>query len=154
MLFLLFQLGNDHYALDAGQIVAVLPLVDIKKIPQAPLGTAGIFNYRGTPVPVIDLNELTIGQPAQLRLSTRLILVNYPDENDVPRLLGLIAEKATETLRSEAANFTPAGVSDDKTPYLGPVITDPRGLIQWIKVKQLLPATVRDRLFREALPNR
>ena len=31
MLFLLFQLGEDRYALDAGQVVEVLPLVGITR---------------------------------------------------------------------------------------------------------------------------
>ena len=36
MLFLLFELGKDRYALDVRQIAAVLPLVGIKQIPKAP----------------------------------------------------------------------------------------------------------------------
>jgi len=35
MLFLLFQLAKDRYALDAGQVAEVLPWVGIKQIPQA-----------------------------------------------------------------------------------------------------------------------
>ena len=65
MLFLVFQLGPDRYALDAKRVAEVLPLVDIKSIPHAPNGIAGVFNYRGTPVPVIDLAQLTLGQPAR-----------------------------------------------------------------------------------------
>ena len=55
MLFLTFQLGVDRYALDAKRVAEVLPLVDIKQIPHAPAGVAGVFNYRGTPVPVIGI---------------------------------------------------------------------------------------------------
>ena len=36
MLFILFQLGQDCYALDAAQVAEVLPLVLVKKIPRAP----------------------------------------------------------------------------------------------------------------------
>ena len=39
MLFLLFQLGNDRYALDASRVVEVLPLVELKHLPLAPRGT-------------------------------------------------------------------------------------------------------------------
>ena len=76
MLFLLFQLGRERYALEAGQVAAVLPLLSIKEIPQAPPAVAGLCNYRGRPVPVIDLSELTLGRPAQSRLSTRIVLVH------------------------------------------------------------------------------
>ena len=40
MLFLLFELGTDRYALDALQIAEVLPLVAIKRIPRAPAESA------------------------------------------------------------------------------------------------------------------
>ena len=98
MLFLLFQLGQDRYALDAGQVTEVLPLVEIKQVPQAPPGVAGVFDFRGAPVPVIDLSQLALGRPAQRRLSTRLIVVHHRDEGGEQRLLGLIAEMATETV--------------------------------------------------------
>jgi CheW-like domain len=36
MLFLVFQLGTDRYAIEAAQVVEVLPLVNAKHIPRAP----------------------------------------------------------------------------------------------------------------------
>ena len=47
-------------------IAEVLPLVDITAIPQAPAGVAGLFNYRGTPVPV-DRSEPADAGPAGAR---------------------------------------------------------------------------------------
>jgi chemotaxis-related protein WspB len=148
MLFLLLELGQDRYALDARQVAEVLPLVDITRLPQAPPSVAGILNYRGAPVPVIDVSQLTLGRPAERRLSTRIVLVHYPDADGHTRLLGLIAERATNTVRREAADFVASGVSNDKAPYLGPVATDARGLMQWLDAGTLLPASVRDMLFR------
>jgi chemotaxis-related protein WspB len=147
MLFLLFQLGQDRYALDTSRVAEVLPLVDITPLSQAPPGVAGLFNYRGVPVPVIDLSQLTMGRPAQSRLNTRIGLVHYPDRSGGTRLLGLIAEKVTETVRRDKSDFVASGVTNDRVPYLGPVATDARGLMQWIDVDRLLPASVRDVLF-------
>jgi chemotaxis-related protein WspB len=151
MLFLLFELGNDRYALDVRQIAEVLPLVGVKQIPKAPQAMIGLFNYRGAPVPVIDLSQLTLGRPAARRLSTRIVLVNYPDHTGHTHLLGLIAEKATLTVRHEAADFVASGVTNDGAPYLGPVATDARGLLQWIDVRTLLPPSFRDLLFKEPI---
>ena len=36
MLFLIFELGKDRYALDVRQIAEVMPLVGVKQIPKAP----------------------------------------------------------------------------------------------------------------------
>jgi len=44
-LFLQFQIGADCYVLEAAQVVQILPLVEVKRIPGAPAGIAGAFNY-------------------------------------------------------------------------------------------------------------
>jgi chemotaxis-related protein WspB len=151
MLFLQFQLGKDRYALDSSQVVEVLPLLGIKQIPQALVGVVGAFNYRGRPVPVIDLSELALGRPARRHMSTRIIIVLYPGGNGTLHPLGLIAEKATETVHRDPADFADSGVASDDAPYLGPVATDPNGLVQRIEVARLLPAAVRDVLFKQPL---
>lgn len=151
MLFILFELGTDRYALDAGQVAEVLPLTRIKQVPQAPAGVAGVLNYRGAPVPVIDLSEMMLGRPAQRRLSTRIILARYPEAGGDTRLLGLIAEKATESMRREAADFVASGVTNEEAAYLGPVASDGHGLVQWIEVKNLLSAPVREVLFGQVV---
>jgi len=149
MLFLVFELARDRYVLDVSQVAEVLPLVAIKQIPQAPPAVAGILNYRGMPVPVIDVSQLTLGRPAARRLSTRIVLVHYPDSEGHTRLLGLIAERATQTVRREETDFVASGVTSDGASYLGPVAPDARGLLQWLEPRTLLPASVRDLLFRQ-----
>ena len=148
MLFLVFDLGQDRYALDALQVAEILPLVDITRIPQAPPAVAGVFNYHGAPVPVVDLSQMALGRPAARRLSTRIVLVHYPDATGQRRLLGLIAERVTQTVRHEKADFVASGVSSEGASYLGPVATDERGVLQRVDVQTLLPAPVRDVLFK------
>ena len=149
MLFLLFQLGNDRYALEVTRVVEVVPLLALKQLPQAPRGVAGIFNYRGRPVPAIDLSELSLGRPASERLSTRIIIIKYADPSGADHLLGLIAEHATEMVRKEINDFTQPGVHVEGAPYLGPVLLDPKGVIQWIHERHLLSDEVRQLLFAE-----
>ena len=151
MLFLLFQLGSDRYALPASRVGEILPLVDLKPLPGAPKGVAGLFNYRGRPVPAVDLSELTLGRPAGANFSTRIIVINYPDENGRPHPLGLIAERATEIMRRDPAEFVEPGLKLGAAAYLGPVLLDGRGVIQWINEERLLPERARDLLFCETL---
>jgi chemotaxis-related protein WspB len=149
MLFLLFQLGKERYALEATRVVEVVPLLALKQLPQAPKGVAGIFNYRGRPVPAVDLRALTLGQPASEHFSTRIIIVNYPDDGGTNHLLGLIAEHATEVVRKDSKDFVDAGVKLGAAPYLGPILADGNGTIQWIYEHRLLPEPVRQLLFSE-----
>ncbi|MGV8891273.1 MAG: chemotaxis protein CheW [Pseudomonas sp.] len=147
-LFLVFRIGNERFALQAIEVAEVLPRLPLKSIPRAPDWVAGVFAYRGAVVPVIDLSALTFGQPAQARTSTRLVLVNYcPDEIAEAQLLGLILEQATDTLRCNPADFQPYGLDNRQAPYLGPVREDAQGLLQWVRVADLLDEQVRALLF-------
>jgi chemotaxis-related protein WspB len=151
MLFLLFQLGKDHYALQASRVLEVLPLVELRRIPGAPKGVAGMFNYRGQPVPAVDMSELTLGQPAGPRLSTRIVVINYPDDQGRLHPLGLIAEHATEIMKRDSREFLEPGHKLGGAPFLGPVLMDKRGAIQWVHEQHLLPEHARDLLFCETL---
>jgi chemotaxis-related protein WspB len=150
VLFLLFQLGHDRYALEATRVVEVLPLVELKGLPQAPPGVAGVFNYRGQPVPALDLCALTLRRPAQERLSTRILVVRCESGSGPKQLLGLIAERATEMMRCNPEEFVSAGLQFAGAPYLGPVLPDARGMIQWLRAERLLPESLREMLFAQA----
>ncbi|UZF92160.1 chemotaxis protein CheW [Bosea sp. NBC_00550] len=149
MLFLMFQLGQDRYVLDAAQVEMVLPLLSAKQLPAAPAGVIGAISYHGTPVPLIDLSLLALGRPAAPVLSTRILLLRYPTGPGEHKLLGLVAERAIETTKRDPADFVASGVEAGTPPYLGPVAADETGLIQWIKPEALLPPEIRDILFRQ-----
>ena len=145
MLFLLFHLDRNRYLLDVREVIEVLPLIDMMQIPQAPPEVAGIFNFRGTLVPTIDLAQVMLHRPARPRLHTRIILVQYPNDGGATQLLGLIAEKVTNTVRRESTDFSTSGVT---VPYLGAVASDDEGWAQRIRVRELLPGPLRQLLFQ------
>lgn len=149
MLLLMFHLDKDRYVLDVGQIEEVLPYVAAKAIPRTPDGVVGAISYHGRPVPLIDLCVLALGRPSAEVMSTRIILVRYPAEGGREPLLGLVAERATEIIARDASDFGPSGVDAGTPPYLGPVATDDHGILQLVRVEALLPAGIRDALFRQ-----
>jgi chemotaxis-related protein WspB len=151
MLFLIFQLGTDRYAIEATQVIEVLPLVNLKHIPRAPMGVAGIFDYHGTPVPLIDLAELAGGTPSRKWMSTRIILVNQQDKSGKVYPVGFLAERATETLRRSEEDFADSGIAAVDAPYLGPVLTDAAGIVQRIKLQEVLADNLGNHLFGQRI---
>lgn len=150
MHFLVFHLGKDRYGLATGRIERVLPLLECKEIPGAPPYVAGLANYHGKAVPVLDLAMLACGMAAPERLDTRIVLVRYAagttgtGEAD---LLGLIAERVTGIERIDESAFCEPGIATDAdAPYLGKVATA-SGMLQLVEVEHLLPDTVRALLF-------
>jgi chemotaxis-related protein WspB len=160
MLFLLFELDGDRYALEAAGIAEVLALAPTKSIPGAPAWVAGMFERHGEPVPVIDVSQLALGRPARPLRSTRLVLVHYSgqaaqpgaqdERGEAPRLLGLIVERATQTRRIERAQFLHSGIATPHARWLGPVANDAIGLVQWVEVQEMLSDEVKALLFPQA----
>jgi chemotaxis-related protein WspB len=150
MLFLLFQLGDDRYALEARRVVEVVPMLSLKRIPHTPKGVAGMFVYHGRAIPALDLCELTFGRPARERLSTRIIVIDYspvPSGTGPNQLLGLIAERATEMMRRDPRDFVDAGTRPSAAPFLGPVLIDDRGVIQLLHAQNILAENLRELVF-------
>jgi len=147
MLFVLFHLGKERYALEAALVVEVVPLLALKRFPQSPRGVAGMFIYRGRPVPALDLCELTVGRPAQEHFSTRIILINHDRSPGQGQLVGLIAERVTETLRCDEKEFVDPGVQLAAAPFLGPVLMDGKGVVQIISPEKLLQGDLRELVF-------
>lgn len=159
-LYLLFRIGGDRYALDAGDVVEVLGMRVLKQVPGAPAWVAGMLDRRGVPVPVIDMSQLAGKSAAAAVTSTRLALVRYGvdaadggnggnsgNSGNGGRLLGLILEQATETVHYDPAAFKPYGLDNPGARYLGPVLSDAHGMVQAVKVADLLPASVRALLY-------
>lgn len=152
MLFILFTLDSERYVIDATQVERLMPLTPQsppKTIPGAPSWVAGVLDHEGAPLPVIDLPALALGRPAAQLMSTRVVLVRYPHAGTV-RLLALLLEGATRTIRLAAEAFHDAGIDMPHARYLGPVASETGGLVQWIRVEHLLPDDVKALLFPEA----
>jgi chemotaxis-related protein WspB len=150
-LFLVFRIGQERFALDVLEIAEILPRLQLKPIARTPAWVAGIFAHRGQMVPVIDLASLAFNVPAVARTSTRLVLVHYRPAEQPKRLLGLILEQANDTLRCAESEFLGYGLSNRQAPYLGPVREDAQGLLQWLRVDDLLDANVREVLYADGV---
>ena len=150
MVFLQFHLGPDRYLIDAKRVVAVIPRVAIKALPHTPPGLIGALSYRGTVVPVVDLCQLALERPASQQLSTRIMLVHYANRLGHDRTLGLVAEQVNETLCRDAGDFVGSGVDHGSAPYLGPVADDAAGMLQQVRVDELLTPALRDVLFPDS----
>ncbi len=165
MLLLTFQAAGQLYAVDAVRIVEVVPRVNLRPLPHSQAFLAGVFEYRGDVVVVVDLGVLLGAGPAPDRLSTRIILVDRAapaprrpaDDHDadpssepspsVPEpsrrsLLGLIAEQVDELAAVDPEALLPAPVRISSAPYLGRLAETPRGMAQLIAVEKVLEDSI------------
>lgn len=131
MLLLLFYLNNELYAIDSSEVLEVIPKVILKKLHHAPDYVAGLLNYRGKILPVIDLALLIEGSPCRVCLSTRIIIVQYLGSSEAKGYLGLMAEQIIDTLSKPS--------SDKQGSNLPEIIIHQQQIIQLLQVESLLP---------------
>jgi chemotaxis-related protein WspB len=148
MLLLTFTAAGEPYGLNVAGVVELVPRVGLRVVPHAPAELAGLLEYRGGVVPVIDLGVLLGSSPCADRLSTRIILVKsppggqnrgegLPDPDRAPRLLGLIAEQVIDLVEVEPDRIAPAPVHLARAPYLGAIARTDRGFVPLIEVARL-----------------
>jgi chemotaxis-related protein WspB len=166
MLLLTFTAGANHrYAVVVARVVEVVPRVELRPVPHAPVFLAGLLGYRGKVVPVIDVSVLLGAPPCPERLSTRIILVNAasgdhnqrkPDRhgsaedsgstpsNPAPDrdILGLIAEHVSDLITVRPEQVSPPAVQLPEAPYLGAIVQTVEGIVQLIEVEKLRDATL------------
>jgi chemotaxis-related protein WspB len=152
-LFLLLRLGADRYAIDAGCVVEVLPIVRLKNIPCAPMGVAGIMSFRGSAIPVVDLGIIALGTATPARMMTRIVVVRYEPaaRGEDAGLLGLIVPEVMETAHLDTSRFEAVGIRNERARYLGPVLTTSDGVLQQLLVPALLNDELRGALFQTML---
>jgi chemotaxis signal transduction protein len=125
MLMLLFQIGDERWAIAASEVKAVVPLVDLQ--PHSQPMIAGLLNYHGEILPAVDVSALIARKAAPQMLSTRAVIV----ENG--QRMALVVERAGETAwLSETVNL-PA-----QNAYSCAVMKNPKGeIVQRLEIAPL-----------------
>ena len=151
MMMLLFKVDDARYSLNVADVVELVPYVSLQNLPKAPNYIAGLMNYRGNIVPVVDLSILICERPVKRLMSSRIILIKPVAEET--RYIGLLAENVTEALKIDEATFTDTGVSADAGAFVDKVAMDEAGMIQVVNVSKLLPDDVKIMLHEKIASN-
>jgi chemotaxis-related protein WspB len=142
MTLLLFEAAGSRYGLDIRQVVEVIPPVPVRPVAHAPDWLSGLLLHRGSLTPVVDATRLLSGAPASSRFSSRIVVATYADGESVTRRVGLMVERATDTITTDAAPQT-TGVTIPDARFLGPMVRAGESLVQMVRVEEVLPASVR-----------
>ena len=136
-LMLLLCLGEDRYVIGADYIVEIFPRINLKIIPHSKKYLAGLLNYGGVPLPVIDLSQIVIGKESNNAMHTRIILLQYTAPEKGRQSLGLIAEQIVQTEEIDPNTFIESGLQLGELPFLEGVLTKGNRSTQFISVPKL-----------------
>ncbi|MCW9047543.1 MAG: chemotaxis protein CheW [Gammaproteobacteria bacterium] len=148
MLILGLNVGKEQYGVEATRVIEIVPLIELKKVPLAEQSIKGIFNYRGTPTPVIDLCHLFESRFCNNNLSTRIIIIEYKALSGISRPIGLIAEKVTDVMNCQVEEISNSGIQVQQKDFLGLVYKHNDDIIQLIDTYNLLPESISNQLSK------
>jgi purine-binding chemotaxis protein CheW len=97
--YLIFDLGNSQYGIDAQLVKEVFSLPEIEPMPEAPSDIIGILNLRGEVVPVMHL-ALRLGHPTvTCRVSDQIVVLDWQGLQ-----IGMVVDRVQElqTIDSKA----------------------------------------------------
>lgn len=135
MLALICSVGKDRYAFDGDGIIEVVPAVDLKALSNVPSFVAGLMNFQGKPLVVVDFSQLIDKRPCENVLHTRIILLRSPlKEGDI---LGLKAEKITEIVDRPKEDFSLPGDFFSDFPFLEGISQNQSESVRLVSIEKL-----------------
>ena len=112
-------------------------MVSVSRMVGLPDAVAGVMQYRGVSIPVVDLSQLTAGFPAPARMNTRVVLVTARTADGQTQIYGLIAERATRMISLTQEQFTVVSEDGYDLPFLGKVAWESGIAMRQIEVDRI-----------------
>lgn len=110
-------LAKEEYALDIGLVQEIIRMVDITRVPHAPLSVEGVINLRGRVIPIIDLRRRFDLTPRQNTERTRIVIIKLSET-----FAGFVVDGVSEVLRlSETAIEPPPSLEQKNATYFSGV---------------------------------
>lgn len=132
--FVTFALNEQVYCLDILSVREIRMLESVTPVPGAPEAIRGVFNLRGSIVPVCDL-RLRFGQAATPIAPNHPAVIVAIEE----RLIGLLVDEVLDivTVPSDSVCPPPDAKSGQRNPFFSGLITEPDGLLIVVDVERL-----------------
>lgn len=92
--YVVFKIHTEEYGIEIGNVLEIVQMQEITKIPQSVDLIEGIINLRGQIIPIVDLKKRFYNLRTDVKDSSRIIVVNAGDQ-----VVGIIADEVSEVLR-------------------------------------------------------
>ena len=130
---------GDRYLIPTADVIEIIPNIYPRAVPHAPDYLLGMIDYRGVPLPLIDVCRLLYGAPCKVVLSSRIVIVKIITPEGMELSIGWLLPGVTETIRVTSESFETAPIHLQECDYLGDVVTDETGILQRLDLQKILP---------------
>lgn len=92
----IFKLNDEEFCVDIMDVLEIIRMQTITKVPDVPSFVEGIINLRGTVIPIIDLKKRLKLKLTNYDDDTRIIIIKINEKS-----VGFIVDSVTEVLHVE-----------------------------------------------------
>ena len=102
-----FKLDNEVFATDVENVLEILEVKPITKVPKSPEYIKGVINLRGSVLPVVDLKRIFGLPPVEINEDTCIIVLSVEIDGEQVTL-GALVDAVSEVLEIEQDTIEPA----------------------------------------------
>jgi purine-binding chemotaxis protein CheW len=137
------RFGGSRYAVDMACVAEVVPVPPTSRVPGCPRWLAGVVNWRGRVLAVVDPRSLLGAETIPLPSSARLLVLSVDGVE-----AGMVVEAVAGLLEAGESDpeAPPATASPSATSLVRGVVTDAHGPLSLLDAQALLA-------LRSALPS-
>jgi len=99
----IFKLNDEEFCVDIMDVLEIIRMQTITKVPDVPSFVEGIINLRGTVIPIIDLKKRLNMKLTSYDDNTRIIIIKINEKS-----VGFIVDSVTEVLHVEPESIKEA----------------------------------------------
>ncbi len=143
--YVIFCLGETRFSVEINQVLRIVRLTPITRVPRAPHFLEGVINYRGRAVPVVDLrkrlalpSEQEYGDAARILIVELAALSQTPDQET--QTIGMLVDAVIgiSRLSDESIEPPPKMVAQVNGVYLTGVAHDGERLVVLLDLSRVL----------------
>lgn len=98
-----FSIGSEEFGVDILKVIEIIRMMEITKVPKAPVFVEGVINLRGLVIPIIDLRRRFGLQDKDDDSDTRIIVIEINGMS-----VGFVVDSVSEVLRIPVSTVEPA----------------------------------------------
>ncbi len=138
-----FKMGEEEFGVDILKVQEINRMMEITKVPNAPMFVEGVINLRGRVIPVIDLRVILNMQQVECGNDTRIVVVELNNKT-----VGFIVDEVNEVLRIPQSITEPppsmvSGIDSEYITAIGKldnrllILLDPDRILRETEVEML-----------------
>ncbi|MCP4110176.1 MAG: purine-binding chemotaxis protein CheW [Desulfobacteraceae bacterium] len=138
--YLIFHIENEYYAIAVESVVEIIPMLEIRRIPDGPAFLEGIINLRGDLIPVMDMTKRLGLERRSYKQGTRIIVIHMKQ-----RLLGLVIDHADDIREAEHEESV---LNKPENPFISGILLQDDKMIQVLVPDQILSSAEAQQLLK------